>query len=292
MLMPTPIHIAVMAGARQKVVTTVAQALRPRGILLVAPVPEQNGDGVSERYKRTLIDHTAATVREWQAKSRVVTLSFWHYDFGEGADQNRDLRRLFFPFACQVGIPRTYYNHPIHTANFIIDSVENIEKFLAAITKEVTSRRNTSPVVLPIENFRSKILPRFADDIYFRAFIVDIETWLKSRKKYFREQHSRRPSSGSNKPCFHDDRHYAFQPNQEANGHGRKWPSSDQRCYLKGWLRFGATLVGGFHYDVQPTRGNVAGNFFHCDGRVEDFTGKGFTYVNIYPNDHIIPKKR
>ena len=122
-----------------------------------------------------------------------------------------------------------------------------------------------------------------------------LQDWLNLQRKRFRQKHSwQKPkrTKKSGRSCFHDIRGYAFQPTPPEIAHGEVHWGDNILCYLNGKLRFGATFMQGFHYDVQPSNGGVKSIFFHCDGKREDLTSGNYAYINTYPNDHINPKKK
>ena len=64
-------------------------------------------------------------------------------------------------------------------------------------------------------------------------------------------------------------------------------------CFVEGRSRFGAVLCfPGFHYDVRPARGLLDCTLYDCRGVARDLGPERREYINIFPNDHLLPERR
>lgn len=290
--MPAPTHIAVIAGATAPVLRALSPVLKQRGIIVIAREVKSGQKMLDNTYLYAIFSKTRESVQMRAEQSQDVRLSLWYYDLGEEYDWIHEIQKLFFPFSCFVKIPSKYYNRPSHTVKFASENIVLVERWMNQIYTEITSRKASSPFLLPLRNFHSDVLTPLYRELVETVRNEQIQEWLKLRRKKFRQTHSWRAPDSSSRPCFHDDRHYAFQANDPGAPHGKKWPGGNTACYLNGVLRFGACIAQGFHYDVQPPGSNVRGKFFGCDGAEQDLTGGRFTYLNIFPNDHYQPKSK
>ena len=275
--MPTTIHIVVVAGATQKVLSRLVPALKEQKFVVVMREVKAKQLILDYHCMDMLIAQTADTVRLQAKKTEVIRLSFWYYDFGEQYDWVGKIQKLFFPFAYQVRIPHKYYNQDIQTTNFVLNHIIRVEQWIEFVTRVVTSGRSSTPFMLPMKNFQSDILVPLAWALLDTVPAEQLYGWLGDRRDQFRKEHRWRRTGRDHRPCFHDIRDYAFRQSDPRSGHGRTWPDNNKYCFLNGMLRFGASLVQGFHFDVQPSRDKVEGEFVGCDGNRQDLTSKRFT---------------
>ena len=291
--MPALVHIVVIAGTTAPVLSMLSPVLKERKVKIAALRIGMDTQMLDIDYFHALLEKTANIVREQSNRSDTLSLSFWHYDFGEVAKWECETRKLFFPFACQVRIPADCFKKDVLTKNFVADTLPLVEKWIATITVHVIGKRTSSPFLLPLQNFQSDMLIAFGWDLLNTLHTKmpdEIPGWLRSRRQQLRQEYWRTPRRGGQR-CFHNRKGYAFQPSPLTELHGEAWPDRLQ-CFLAGWFRFGGSLLQGFHYNVQPSRDTVKGIFYECDGTVRDLTGAKYRYVNVYPNDHIKPKKK
>lgn len=285
----------VIAGATEKVLSKLAPALKQTNTVTVARPAKSNAADLDNDYNRALLDQTVDAVRIQSTRTDIFTVSLWYYDFGERMYWGEDLNQLFFSFPCFIKIPGEYFNRDEHTTDFILGNLPEVRRWIELLATEVTSGRNTTPFLLPLNNFRSKYLIGLVRELLNTPGAMksdEIVDWLRSRKNWFKHKHRWRKPDRSDAPCYHDDkRNYAFEPAKPEEYHDGCWEDLGAQCILNGLFRYGATLIKGFHYDVQPERG-IAGKFYCCDGTVQDLTGGRYTYVNVYPNDYFEPKKR
>lgn len=290
--MPEPVHIAVIAGTTAPVLSMVSPVLKERKIKIVALRIETDTQMLDIGYYHLLLKKAVETVWEQSKRSDTLSLSFWHYEFREAATVKCEIRKLFFPFSCQVQIPVDCFKRDILTRDFITDTLPLVKEWINTIAVHVIEKRNSSPFLLPLQNFQSDTLIAFSWDLLRTLHTKEpneIPSWLRSRRQQLRQAHWK-ISKRSGQGCFHNRKGHAFQPSPLTELHGVAWPDRFQ-CFLPGWFRFGASLLQGFHYDVQRGEGKAWGKFFGCDGTREYLAGGRYAYVNVYPNDHFEPKE-
>lgn len=67
--------------------------------------------------------------------------------------------------------------------------------------------------------------------------------------------------------------------------------NTDEICFVEGRFRFGAALFPGFHYDVRDATGLLECTLYDCRGVARDLRPEKRTYINIFPNDHLLPER-
>ena len=75
--------------------------------------------------------------------------------------------------------------------------------------------------------------------------------------------------------------------------HGVPHPTGTENvCYLNGRFRFGVALYRGHHYDVRSANGGSLNcTLVDCDGRERNMGPERRRYINIFPNDHLLPER-
>src|SRR5262249_45708614 len=82
-----------------------------------------------------------------------------------------------------------------------------------------------------------------------------------------------------------------FSPAANEACHGMPHPTgTSAKCFLRGRYRFGAALYPGFHYDVSGEDEVLTCRLYDCEGRVRDLKPERRRYINIFPNDHLLPE--
>jgi hypothetical protein len=160
--------------------------------------------------------------------------------------------------------------------------------------KEITERRNTTPLLLPIKNFHSKTLRSLLYQLQMDLAnqppdILAITTIIRKTIALIKNDHPLTKSVNSQKKllCFLDDRGIEFHSPGSAM-HGLPSPTDDHpvTCLLGGYRRLGAPFYAAFHFDcIKGVRGNLKGSFHSChelDNIIE-----GNPHLNIAPNDFV-----
>jgi len=168
----------------------------------------------------------------------------------------------------------------------IAANVPWIVRAVAAVRSELTSRRNRTPLLLPLRNFASDLLEpsigRLARDLPTAEAPHDRLLAACKEIEALHPYQARGPDKG-----FVDDTEIVFRsPGRDL--HGGIWANAGEghnvRCSLNGRFRLGGPIAPGFHFDC--VRGDrLTGDFRNChDARA---AYRGDPHLNIAPNDFV-----
>jgi hypothetical protein len=141
---------------------------------------------------------------------------------------------------------------------------------------------------LPIKNFDSDVSRKISDlNWYKNKDKASIVSFLQGLQRSFVGQWSA-------KGGHVDNRNLCYSPAKDEICHGLPHPvGSTDGCFLKGRFRFGVALYPGFHYDVTDNRSRtLACTLVDCNGEQRDLRSENRTYINVFPNDHLLPALR
>lgn len=161
-----------------------------------------------------------------------------------------------------------------------------VKKTLPFLAHEVSSRDNSTPLLLPIKNFSSKTLPKELWTLQTRIVIAtEKATEIKKTLKVLEHHHPRKKLGSSERLVFVDDKKVAFNP-PGAHRHGlaRDSDQHPKMCLVSGRRRLGAPYDRAFHYDCTKGETTLVGSFAGCHQPHSNMTGN--PHLNISPNDH------
>jgi len=117
----------------------------------------------------------------------------------------------------------------------------------------------------------------------------ELKRYIKSLQTRFRSAHTKFDSVEL-KNRHADDRHLVFCPAANEVCHGVSHPTGgNDRAFLGGRFRFGAALFPGHHYEVGARSGNLSCTLYDEDGCPRNMAPEKREYINIFPNDHLLP---
>jgi hypothetical protein len=183
-------------------------------------------------------------------------------------------------------LPRNILNIDIASRVFIENKIGNVIQSINYISLEIYNRRKNSPFSLPLTNFNSKISNELSGRWYNNIENEELRDKIKKIAKQFHQSHKKEKS-------FEDNRGLIFSPAEDGACHGKPHPlGDDHKCFVAGRFRFGATLFPGFHYDVRSANSpKLNSTLFDCSGDQRNMKSESRAYINIFPNDHMLPKK-
>ncbi len=177
--------------------------------------------------------------------------------------------------------------------NKLIDKIKKAikksEQILPAIKKEVTSRDNKTPLLLPVWNFDKPSICRLLEDVCAKFINVDPFTAVRNVTRRFEAQNPRISMHDDCERYFVNPRGIVFKsPGRGRHGFARESEGErhPRNCLVRSRLRLGASFDPKFHYDCVKQRGALPSNWRSCHR--QNFTiPKGRVHVNISPNDHV-----
>jgi len=168
-------------------------------------------------------------------------------------------------------------------------AIKRSEQILPAIKKEVTSRDNKTPLLLPVRNFDKPSICKLLEDVCAKFINVDSFAAVKRVTQRFETQNPRISMHDDCEEYFVNPRGIVFKSLRHArHGFARelKGERHPRSCLVRSRLRLGVSFDPKFHYDCVKQRGALPSNWHSCHH--QNFTTpKGRAHVNISPNDHV-----
>lgn len=277
-------HYLVFIGATPSLSTELlklrASYADVRVIALASP---KYAKGASEQAVHIAISNLKKSLAEDGRHNDEARLSVWAYEFTSPVE----FRSLWKAFGCAAWVemvPTRLRNQDRLTRLHIQERIRSITPLIHAVASEVYGHRATSPLPLPLQNFKSKLIKELTEHWYAGLSFQALKSALGRMHQRFREAHTK------NDRRHHDDRLLQFSPAIDYHGQSHPVGSCD-RCFISGRFRFGAALFPGFHYDLYPPFGNLSCVLIDCEGEARNLAPENRSYINIYPNDHLLPAK-
>jgi hypothetical protein len=253
--------------------------------VVVAPAAVKGKRGINERSLQAAQRDLAQSLRERPVQSDWARLTVWAY---QPSDENavQAMWRAFGTSGWIEYIPRDLMNRDVATRAFIESRIKDLEPRLHELAYHVFRHRKTSPISLPLRNFRSGITEELSRFWYRGRTLEEIRKDLNRYQQKLRQAH--RHVNGKHS----DDRSLIFSPAQDGECHGKPHPTGDnETCFLSGRFRFGTALFPGFHYDVGQEGKLLDCTLIDCDGKMREMKPEKRKHINIFPNDYLLPAK-
>jgi hypothetical protein len=277
-------HFLVFVGA-SPTLSTELQVLKHsfQDMQVIAPAAGKRGHGISDRTVRAALEALALSLGEQQSHSQVAKLTVWAYR----SDTLKMIEQLWNSFGRSGWIelvPTNLLDKIRPTRLHIQNRIEVINQLLHEVSHQVYARRKASPFSIPLSNFKSQVALALQDYWYQVDTLEALKSRIEKKNQRFRQFHT----SGQ---AHHDDRSLIFSPALDTECHGMPHPIDDgNKCFVNGRFRFGAALFPGFHYDVRSEKGLLNCTFVDCMGAFRDMRPEKRKHLNIFPNDHLLPK--
>ena len=210
--------------------------------------------------------------------------SLWSYH-PNGSSEFSRLWDKFGSSAWVEFIPNRLLDNINDTRVYIETQTKAVLQSIHEVSYSVYNKRKTSPLCVPLRNFRSQITSQMADRWYATLSIDQLRNEISNKQKRFRQIHIKQDG------CALDDRSLCFSPAKDTECHGIPHPTGERECFIAGRFRFGSAIYSGFHYDVTQPSKNLDCVLYDCSGNARELKSERRSYINIYPNDHILPKK-
>ena len=253
---------------------------------VIAPAVKLRHVGISEPAICLASSRLYDELKTEAHASQEARLYIWMYAPTDA--QHLDLVLAAFGHASWIEtIPSCQLHKPVRSRQFIESRMTAIRQLLHEVSGSTYAQRKSSPLTLPLRNFKSDVTRELKSYWYTgldKGQITKRIRSLKSRHFQNRNKATR---------AYVDDKDLAFRPANDTECHGQAHPTgSDRRSYFCGRFRFGVSLFPGFHFDVSPERGST----IQCDlrtasGERRSMRSENRKYINIFPNDHLLPEK-
>jgi len=249
---------------------------------IIAPAAKRGSTGITdsaiesvsrELYEKFLMDENPS------CKAR---LYIWTYEPNSLENLN-SIWKIFGHSPWVETIPACYKHKIIDTKKYIENRTGELRRLLHRISHAVFAQRKTSPLSLPLQNFESEITTDLKAYWYHQLDEMQLSSKIDKLRNRYRQ--TRVINRG-----YRDDRTLIFKPAADNECHGRPHPrGSEAKSFFCGRFRYGVSLFPGFHFDVSEEHSPTIQHMLSTlSGDKESFNGRG--YVNIFPNDLILPE--
>ena len=250
---------------------------------VVAPAVKRKSVGITgtaiKAASTKLYDELAVEDRV----SQTARLYIWMYE-PTNFDQFKLIWSTFGHASWIETISRTYVNQINGTREYIESRIRHIWPLLSG---SAYARRKTTPLALPLRNFSSQITRELKGYWYNDLNQEQITKKIRS----FRNRHSQIRSK--TKDGYIDEKALVFRPANDTECHGMAHPMGSQpKPFFCGRFRFGVSLFPGFHFDVSAEKtATIQCDLRTASGSRRSIRSENRRYINIFPNDFLLPAK-
>ena len=280
-------HYIVFVGATASLATELAtMKTRIVNAHIVAPAAKKNEAGVT----RAAIDLALAKLFDELSRAEAPTeparLSLWMYE-PTTSEQFALVWQAFGHSAWVETVPKNFIHKVKPTKDYIQGRINGIRPLLHQVSLSTYSQRKTSPLSLPLRNFSSSITVDLKKYWYNELTVEEMSKKIKAFKMRFSQVRD------NTEDGFRDDKALIFKPAKDTECHGLPHPlGSEHKSFACGRFRYGAALFPGFHYDVSAAKSpTIQCELKNSSGSIRGVRAEKRTYINIFPNDHLLPEK-
>jgi hypothetical protein len=236
------------------------------------------------RAAKGLAEHLrkVGNLSEW------ARLSVWSFE-PDSIGQFQHLWAAFGRSAWIELLPHSLLNKNRPTRVAIEAKLKGVPSLIEEISRCLYGKRKTSPFSLPFENFSSSIVNGLKLHWYQGVDADLLKDQIKITHERFKKAHTvigRR----RHKIWHQDERGLIFCAAANGECHGQPHPTgSTDTSFLNGRFRFGAALYPGHHYDVSAKNGKLDCVLFDSEGRSRDMRPEKRDYINMFPNNYLLP---
>ena len=253
-------------------------------IIVIAPTSQK---GQSYICEASLINSVNAVCKELEghaSHTETSRLTVWTYEPSNASDRD-SVFKTFGQAAWIEFVPQTLIHKLPQTRSYISTRLRTINSCLHEVSHQVYAKRRKSALPIPQRNFCSSTTRHLRDHWYSGYIPEQVKSFLKKLSTDFRQHHSL--SNGS----FVDERRLVFSPATDEVCHGQPHPTGSRNGYISGRYRFGVALYPGFHYDVSDEiKHTLECVLFDFDGTTRNVRSENRKYMNIFPNDFLLPR--
>ncbi|MFZ4689065.1 MAG: hypothetical protein ACOYLS_07495 [Polymorphobacter sp.] len=280
-------HYVVFVGASASLSSELnSLAGRIANSKIIAPAMGKKITGVNEQSVQTSVEALFTLMAVDGTQLETARFSIWAY----GPPAPNQLQLLWNTFGRSawiefVPVDLMHKNGP--TKIFIESRLKSVLSLLHVVSLAVYGGRKTSPLPLPLRNFRSDVSDELRLFWYRGLDQVGVKATIERLCQKFRQ----RRVDGQQK--YKDDHYNVFEPAGDSVCHGQPHPiGAGSEQFIAGRFRFGVSLFKGFHYEVSSAKHSKLRSTL-IDGSLNErnMTPERRKYINIYPNDHLLPIK-
>lgn len=280
-------HYIVFIGANAALSTELgSMRARIQGARIVAPAVKKRHVGATQPAISIAMDALVRELAKAECHSEPARLSLWLYE-PESADQFWAVWKAFGHSAWVETVPRSLVNKIGPTREYVEDRINLVRSLLHEVSTAAYANRKTSPLPLPLRNFNSSITTELKSYWYNDLDAEKLSKQIKSLRMRFRQSRDKTLDG------YKDDKALIFKPAKDNECHGIAHPTgSGGKAFACGRFRYGVALFPGFHYDVTSAKSpTLKVDLETSSGSVRSLKGEKRSYINVFPNDHLLPEK-
>lgn len=284
--MPTKHYVLFIGASASLSSGLISLAGRIANSKIIAPAMGKKFTGVNKQSVHTSVKALFTLMAADGTQIETARFSIWAY----GPPAPGQLQILWDTFGRSAWIefvPVDLMHKDGPTKIFIEGRLKAVLPLMHVVSLAVYSRRKTSPLPLPLRNFRSDVSDELRLFWYRDLDQAGLKTTIERLYQSFRQ---RRVDSQKK---YEDDRNIIFEPAGDSVCHGQPHPIGvGPEQFIAGRFRFGVSLFKGFHYEVSSAKHSTLRSTL-TDGshNQRDMTPENRRYINIFPNDHLLPTK-
>ncbi|GEM_PF-1303546 len=280
-------HYIVFVGATAPLATELSSiTTRTKNARIVAPAVKKNQNGATKSAIDLALSCLFCELAKDEAPTQPARLSLWMYE-PSSPEQFDKVWEAFGHAAWVETIPRALKHKVKPTREYVQRRINDIRPLLHEVSIAAFSCRKSSPLSLPLRNFSSAITVELK-----RFWYNELDQGQVSKKiKTFKARYSQ--ARDREKGGFKDDKSLIFKPAKDTECHGLPHPlGSEHKSFACGRFRYGVALFPGFHYDVSAAKSATIQCVLRTSsGTIRAVRGEKRSYINIFPNDHLLPEK-
>jgi hypothetical protein len=181
---------------------------------------------------------------------------------------------------------RAHNRQYLQFIGFVRQELVHARKLIQVLKKEFRERDSRTPLLLPVQNFKSQALNELLIEVQkLRPGIHDYDVPLR---KLIEAKGLVSIKDGPRKSFFENRNSIRFYgPSKAGARHGLPSYSHPHTsmCLVNAYFRLGTRYDVNFHYDCQYEDGRISGQFPNCHRELESRSSE--THLNISPNDFI-----
>lgn len=253
---------------------------------VIAPAMKKHLIGVNAQSVNTAAIELVNLIAADGMQVEAARFSIWIYG-PPSLDQLKILWNIFGRSAWIEFVPIDLMHKIGRTRIFIEGRLKTVLPLMHEVSLAVFSGRKTSPLPLPLRNFKSDV----SDELRLFWYKDLKQAELRIKIEFFRTKFRQRRVDSQKK--YKDDRNLIFEPAGDTVCHGQPHPTgSEPEQFIAGRFRFGVSLFKGFHYEVSSAHHtNLKSKLTDGSLKQRDMTPEHRQYINIFPNDHLLPEK-
>ena len=251
---------------------------------VIAPAVKKKSIGITDVAIKSAAHKLHEKLSTDGEPAQVARLYLWMYRPTSAVEFAR-VWRAFGHASWVEAIPTSYVDRLRPTREYLENRTRKIRRLLHTISHGTYAQRKTSPLSLPLRNFSSEVT-RDLKGYWYNELDEDE---LSRRIRRFKNRYSQMNNAA--KRGYRDDRALIFKPAEDTECHGKPHPiGSEVKTFFCGRFRYGVSLFPGFHFDVSAEKSpTIQCDLWTPSGNVRSVRNR--RYVNIFPNDYILPEK-